>query len=378
MEKTTPLKKPILFITRTYPPVIGGMENLSFDLTTTLKNLTESFIIKNPYGKKALPFFIPYATFKACYLIFTKKIEIVHLSDAVLAPLGFFLKIIFPKLKVVANVHGLDLTYAYKLRLYHFTNILPLRKLDLLIPVSLDTKEECLKLKISEEKISYIPNGTHCDKYYSLKIQNGPKEEYLKKISPEINSKIDFSKDFLILFLGRLTKRKGMVWFVKEVLPKLPPEAKLIVAGGGAELNHLRETIAKKQLGSRAFSLGPIDEKAKKILLNISDILVMPNIVVAGDKEGFGITAIEAGASALLPVVSDLEGLKNAVLNKKNGLRLKSKDAKKYISVIKFLMENPKYLKNLSQESREFVKNNFDWKIIGEKYLKEFQKLENF
>ena len=373
-----PLSSPILFITRTYPPIIGGMENLSFDLTTTIEKLTPTYIIKNVYGKKGLPFFVPYALIKAIYLIITKKIKIVHLSDGVLSPVGLALKIIFPKIKIAINIHGLDLTYAEKLPFYYYSNVLPIRKLDLIIPVSLDTKEECLKYGIEGNKITYIPNGTHSDRYYLKIIHENPKEKIrtIKKILPDIASKIDFSEKFVILFLGRLAKRKGMAWFTKEVMLKLPQVAVLIIAGDGPDKGKIEKIVEEKHLQDRVFLLGKVREKVKKLVLNISDILVMPNIKVPGDKEGFGITAIEAGACALPPIVSDIEGLKNAITNKENGLRLPSKDSKKYIGVIKFLMENPEYRKELSLGSREYVRENFDWKIVGERYMGEFIKLE--
>ena len=34
-----------------------------------------------------------------------------------------------------------------------------------------------------------------------------------------------------VLFAGRLVKRKGLAWFVREVLPKLPDDIRLKVAG---------------------------------------------------------------------------------------------------------------------------------------------------
>ncbi len=373
-----PLSSSILFITRTYPPVVGGLENLSFDLTTTVEKLTLVYIIKNIYGKKGLPLFVPYAFIKAIYLIITKKIKIVHLSDGVLSPIGFALKIIFPKIKVAINIHGLDLTYAETLPFYYYSNVLPIRKLDLIISVSLTTKEECLKYGIKESKITYIPNGTHSDKYYSKLLHENPKEKIktIEKILPDIASKVDFSEKFIILFLGRLAKRKGIVWFTEKVLPELPKTAILLIAGDGPEKAKIKKIIEKRNFQDKVFLLGKVSEKVKKLVLNISDIFVMSNIKVPGDKEGFGISAIEAGACALLPVVSDIEGLKNAITNKKNGLKLPSQDSKKYISVIKFLMENPDYRKELSTKSREYVKEHFDWKVIGEKYMGEFKKLE--
>src|SRR3989344_9530578 len=102
--------KRVLFITRAYPPVVGGMEKLSYEVTTGVSKLTESFIIANRKGKKNLPFFLPYAFFKALYIIKRNKVDVIHLSDAMLSPLGVMIKYLTGK-KVVTTAHALDVTY---------------------------------------------------------------------------------------------------------------------------------------------------------------------------------------------------------------------------------------------------------------------------
>ena len=45
----------------------------------------------------------------------------------------------------------------------------------------------------------------------------------------------------------------------------------------------------------------------------------MPNITVADDMEGFGIAIVEAGSCGLPVVASNLQGIKDAVIDKKTG-----------------------------------------------------------
>lgn len=365
-----------MFITRTYPPVIGGMETLSYYLTKTVSKYTKAYLIKNPYGKKALPFFAVWAFVKAIVILLFTDVKIIHLSDGVLAPIGKILGWIFPRTKIVSNIHGLDVAYVEQFPTYNYTNMWAIKSLDEIIAVSNEVKETCLKYQIPENIITIIPNGTDSGAYYSPEIKKD-KLTLWPKYFPRLDSKVNFEKDFIILSLGRIVKRKGLAWFLKNVFMDLPGNAKLVVASKGPDEERVKKTVEEKNLQDRVFFLGFISEEEKKLLLNACDILIMPNIKVKGDREGFGITAIEAGSCELIPVVSDLEGLKDAIADKENGLRLPSKDKNKYVETIKFLMDNPGYKKELGQKARRYVKENFDWSIVGRKYLEEFRKIEN-
>ena len=101
----------LLFITRKYPPSVGGMENYSYELFKHLKIINEdTYLIANKYNNKVLTFFIPYSFFKALYLIWTKRITHVHLGDGLLAFEGKLIKKI-TKVKTSITVHGLDITF---------------------------------------------------------------------------------------------------------------------------------------------------------------------------------------------------------------------------------------------------------------------------
>ncbi|MGH7204355.1 MAG: hypothetical protein ACREHC_07965, partial [Candidatus Levyibacteriota bacterium] len=99
----------MLFITRKYPPMIGGLEQLSYALAKEFKRNTNTTLITWGKSQKYLPFFLPFAFLKTVYLIPTKKITHLHLGDALLAPLGLLLKYMFG-IKTSVTVAGLDIT----------------------------------------------------------------------------------------------------------------------------------------------------------------------------------------------------------------------------------------------------------------------------
>jgi glycosyltransferase involved in cell wall biosynthesis len=100
----------------------------------------------------------------------------------------------------------------------------------------------------------------------------------------------------------------------------------------------------------------------------MADVFVMPNIRVDGDQEGFGIVLLEAGAYNLPVVASNLEGIKDAVLDGKTGRLVPERDADSYLEAIQALTEAPLSVK-------DEVLANFDCNHIVKVYRSEFERM---
>src|SRR4029079_10963982 len=78
------------------------------------------------------------------------------------------------------------------------------------------------------------------------------------------------ARDFsVVLFVGRLVRRKGVAWFVAEVLPALAtrhPDVKLVVLGDGPERRAIAASATAHGVGDRIVWLGARgdDEKASR------------------------------------------------------------------------------------------------------------------
>ena len=99
----------ILFISRAYPPIVGGIENQNYELGKWLGKITDVKIIANKKGKKFLPFFLPYAIVKS--LIIARKYDAILLGDGVLGIVAYKLKFFYAKKPIICVIHGLDLTF---------------------------------------------------------------------------------------------------------------------------------------------------------------------------------------------------------------------------------------------------------------------------
>ena len=113
--------------------------------------------------------------------------------------------------------------------------------------------------------------------------------------------------------------RKGVAWFLETVFPRLVAchlPVQYVVVGTGSDLEHARSlTMAgSSALQKRVHLLGYLPEIQLRTVYAAADVFVMPNLLVSGDVEGFGLVALEAAAYALPVVAVALQGIRDAVV----------------------------------------------------------------
>ncbi len=355
----------VLFITRCYPPIIGGMEKVSYELTTHMSHLAETYIIANRRGKGFLPIFLPYALFRAIYLIKRHNIELVHLSDGFMSLLGVLIKL-FCKIPVVVTAHGLDVTYQHSV--YKWLVPKCIRSMDKVICISRHTQNECLKRGIMAEKCVVIPNGVNGQEF----ILDEPDSRLeLEKILG-----IELSGKRILLSVGHLVKRKGVAWFIEFVMPKVAKDTIYVIIGGygnassGNEKEEYNNLIHKSGLQNRVFLLGEVPVRTLKLAYNTADLLIMPNIKAGSDIEGFGIVILEGGSCGLPAIASSLEGIKDAVSHGENGFLVQPGAATGYIKQINAYQPSIEF----SRQVRDFTLQQFEWSSIAQRYLATFKQ----
>jgi hypothetical protein len=82
----------ILFITRKYPPAVGGMEKVSYVLGKELSRRHNISLVAWGGSQKWLIWFLPKAFVQALWTTWRRPISVVHLGDGLLAPIGLVLK----------------------------------------------------------------------------------------------------------------------------------------------------------------------------------------------------------------------------------------------------------------------------------------------
>jgi phosphatidylinositol alpha-1,6-mannosyltransferase len=346
----------LLFISRAYPPVVGGIENQNYELSVRLPKLADTTLLVNRQGKKFLPFFFPFVLVKTFFT--AGRYDAVLLGDGVLALVGFFIKIFHPKVRVASVIHGLDVTYCLSLYQTLWVKLF-LPSLDVLLAVSEETKNVAVQHGLTEEKIQVIPNGVD--------------QEFLpeKFTRAKLDVFLGFETEDTIVLLthGRLAKRKGVAWFIENVLTELPTNTHYVVSGSGPEQTILEELVSRLSLTHRVHLLGRVSDEDKLLLLHTADIFIQPNIKVPGDMEGFGIAVIEATSCGRPVVASKLEGLIDALAAGKNGILVEHGNPKAWVQALLPLIRSKEARTSLGNQARLYTEKNFTWDTITKRYL---------
>jgi phosphatidylinositol alpha-1,6-mannosyltransferase len=341
-----------LFITRNYPPKVGGLEAYSY-------NLIKEFEINNNTNKIVLTksivhlfWFIPYCFLKAIYFRWRYKINYIHLCDAMLSPVGILLKI-FTAAKISTSVAGLDITYNNFL----YQLIIPwcVRRLDTVICISQATRDECIRRGIPHHICSVIPIGVRSEEIYLESSTDELRCRLQKKIGKSMQDKQ------VLVTVGRLVRRKGVAWFVENVVPHLDGSYLYLIVGNGPESDRIQGLVKNNDLEGRVFMLGELSDEERNLVFNASDIFIMPNISIPGDIEGFGIVALEAGSCGLPVIASNIQGIRDAVVSGKTGILVGEQNPNDYLNAIKTMS-----LKRA--DIRSVVSDKFSWNQVYQQY----------
>ncbi len=173
------------------------------------------------------------------------------------------------------------------------------------------------------------------------------------------------------MFVGRLVRRKGLAWFVRDVLPRLAamrPLLKLAILGDGPERAAIVAAAQEAGVSECLIWLGVTSEQAKVDELSRATICVMPNVAVAGDIEGFGIVALEAAAAGCPLLASRLEGVRDAVSDGESGVLVTAHDADAWVRALDHWLSDPPARADMGRRAREHVALRRGWDTIIDSY----------
>lgn len=209
------------------------------------------------------------------------------------------------------------------------------------------------------DKIVVIPNGINLEEFdipYS-------KEECKRKFG--LNGKN------VVLFVGTLYPLKGPHVLLKAI-PKVIKEHEdtIFVFAGSGNVDEYKKI--SKELGVEKYVrfTGYVDV-GKPFYYRAADVFVLPS-----HEEMFPMVLLEASASGLPMVVSDLDTLKCIIEEGYNGLFTKRGDEKNLADAIIYLLENEDVREKMGKNARKKVED-YSWERIAEETEKVYTEVIN-
>ena len=207
-------------------------------------------------------------------------------------------------------------------------------------------------LKGYKDKIKIIPNGINL------------KEVTTSSTKEESRNILGLPDDTnIILFVGSLVPYKGPDILLKafKIVQKEFSNVKLIFAGRGPMLDELYDLSKRLDLEDDITFAGFVDEEQKPLYFKSSDIFCLPSTTMA---ESFGIVNLEAMASGIPIVSSNLGGIPDIVNHEKIGLLAEPSDIRGIADSLIRLLEDKKLRKKMGDNGRSIV-NNYTWDKIA-------------
>ncbi|MFL0357153.1 glycosyltransferase family 4 protein [Erythrobacter sp. GH1-10] len=278
---------------------------------------------------------------------------IIHIGDLAVWPLALPGWLLAPNAKIVVSAHGTDISYALRPtvrgRLYRVYQRIGATLLSSarIIANSDATAQACRN--VGWRGVSVCPLAT------DMELQAGAQ-----------------LRTNTILFAGRLIRQKGLSWFVEEVLPLVPDQIVLEVAGPVVDAD---EGAALDSERVRYLGAIPQDRLARHYAEALC--VVVPNIDLGdGSFEGFGLVACEAAAAGGIVFASDYGGLSSAVRDKKTGFLLPHSNSRVWAEKISEIagwtaLERADFASEASRNARKF----YNWTRVSEQTQAEYASL---
>ena len=354
----------ILFVARRFPPSVGGQQDVAYNFSMALSKVSDLSVLKYGGPKKLPVWSLTNFLFSSSFKSIFKKVDVIHFDDSVMAPMAWTVSKLGTPTSITA--HGLDVTYKNKL----YQNLIPkfLKRLPLVLPISPATKEECAKRGVSGNNMTILRKGVRD------KVQNLDTDSYSKSKTQLLASlKITQPNPILLATTGRLVERKGVDWFINNVmteLNKIRQDIHYLVIGDGPMKSKILSSISNLQLENNVHFMGYLDDQDMNTTLLISDLFIVPNIPISGDMEGFGIANLEAATYKLPVIAANLEGIPFAIHDTKNGRMVTSMNPGEFISEILRFSDDSKIRENFGTSARAYTLDKFGWDNIAADYLK--------
>ena len=257
------------------------------------------------------------------------------------------LKLLCPGIKVVHTFHGIYVEkYGWLLKAVYLLGEKILKRLtDAFVCVSQSEFENAMELGIAERMRAHvINNGVDTAVFCPHDID---RKSYRSAWGLE-------DKTFVIGCVARFDVDKGHEYLIPafRLFHNSHPAAKLILVGDGPEKEKMEKLVAESGLAEQVVFTG--------LRQDVPDLLQMFNLFVSASlKEGMPYTLIEAMASGVPVVATNVIGNKDVVTDGKTGLLVEPRSSEALREGMERLYQHRELMQAIRENGPEEVKRNY-------------------
>jgi len=247
-----------------------------------------------------------------------------------------------------------------------------------IIAVSGETKRDIERLfDVDPARVHVIHNGIDLDEYRRVEATDAL-----------VRDGIDPKKPYL-LFVGRITRQKGIIHLVRAI-PFMDPDFQIVLCAGAPDTPEIADEMkkvlaaAQKKRGDIFWIEEMLDRRAVIELYSHAAVFCCPSIY-----EPFGIINLEAMACETAVVASAVGGIKEVVVDGETGFLVPVEQMKEspfeatnpekferdLAARINQLMKDRQLREKFGKAGRKRVEENFSWSKIAQKTTALYESL---
>lgn len=306
-----------LQISKFYPPVMGGIESVAFELTeglnrlgirtdvlcahTAVKTLREHnasgyrVVRAGSLGKLLSTSMSPAMLLEARRMCRDYDVVHVQMPDPMAALALWFAR---PSARVVLHWQSDVVIQRRALKLYAPLQEWLLRRADAVIATSSQYAEASAELQRWRPKVEVIPIGISLPELGRAPVREAAIEDQAAIL------KLRYGGRRIVFSLGRMTYYKGFDVLI-DAVRDLPDDVVVLVGGSGELLQSYRESVLSKGLVGRIEFVGRIADGDTPAYFKAAEAFCLASIVRA---EAFGVVLLEAMAAGLPIVTTEIPG----------------------------------------------------------------------
>jgi len=207
-------------------------------------------------------------------------------------------------------------------------------------------------LGVDSKKITVIHNGIEAKKFKDVSVPDSLRHELGIKKDTQV-----------ITCVANLHPNKGHRYLVEAFasLAKDHPKASLLLVGDGIERQALERQVDDLGLVGRVLFLGRRTDVPA--ILALSDIFVLPTFF-----EGMSNAIMEAMASGLACLVTDIEPNHELIKSGENGLFFPVRNSKILARCLRELLEDKRLREKLGRVAQQTIQREYDIDVVAKQF----------
>jgi len=166
-----------------------------------------------------------------------------------------------------------------------------------------------------------------------------------------------------IITIARFVEKKGIIYLLEalSILKKKDVPFEYTLIGDGPLKDELLKKIKELEIEYVVKIFQPMKQEDVKILLEQSDIMVLPCIIAENGDRDILANVLKESMSMELPVItSDISGIEELITDHQNGLLVPEKNPDALVVAILELINNPELSEKISKAGRQQIINHFN------------------